>query len=262
MKSGLGEFDEAFEDFQEAAPQDPRRWQAKLFMAQQSDAREVAGLPPGPSMSETIDEILAAPDADPAAKSEASIMKLIIGIDMVEDGQMSVDDWNKSADAHIAAYPDAPMNSMIQAKKASLQAVADLKTKPLDLKFTALDGKEIDLINLRGKVVLLDFWATWCGPCGHEVPNVVKAYEALHSKGFEIVGISLDEDRAKLESFIKENGMAWPQYFDGKGWQNEISSRYGIQSIPAMWLINKQGMLVSTNARENLEAVVEKLLAE
>jgi thiol-disulfide isomerase/thioredoxin len=141
-------------------------------------------------------------------------------------------------------------------------ATAKLKTEPLDLKFTALDGTEIDLAKMRGKVVLIDFWATWCGPCVQEVPNVVEAYEDLHPKGFEIIGISLDKDKAKFEAFIKEKGMAWPQYFDGKGWQNEISSRFGIQSIPAMWLVDKKGMLVETNAREDLEEKVEKLLAE
>ena len=111
-------------------------------------------------------------------------------------------------------------------------------------------------------MVLIDFWATWCGPCVAELPNVLKAYNDLHPKGFEIIGISLDQDKAKLEAFVKERGMAWPQYFDGKGWGNEISTRYGINSIPAMWLVNKKGMVVSTNAREDLAAEVAKLLAE
>jgi thiol-disulfide isomerase/thioredoxin len=154
------------------------------------------------------------------------------------------------------------MNQEIQAMIARNAETAKLKSAPLDLKFTALDGAEVDLAKMRGKVVLIDFWATWCGPCVKEIPNVVEAYEELHPKGFEVIGISLDQDKAKLEAFIKEKGMAWPQYFDGKGWQNEISSRFGIQSIPAMWLVDKKGMLVSTNARANLEDEVEKLLAE
>ena len=111
-------------------------------------------------------------------------------------------------------------------------------------------------------MVLIDFWATWCPPCRAEVPHVVEAYKKLHDKGFEIIGISLDKNKEALIAFTKENGMTWPQYFDGKGWGNEISSKNGIESIPAMWLIDKQGKVASTNAREDLAGQVEKLLAK
>ena len=133
--------------------------------------------------------------------------------------------------------------------------------KPLDMKFTAVDGREVDLSQMKGKVVLIDFWATWCGPCVREIPSVKKTYDELHKQGFEIIGISMDSDKKKLESFLAKNEMPWPQFFDGKGWKTSLAQEHGISSIPAMWLVDKKGNLVDQNARSGLEEKVKKYLS-
>jgi thiol-disulfide isomerase/thioredoxin len=111
-------------------------------------------------------------------------------------------------------------------------------------------------------VVLIDFWATWCGPCMQEMPNVLKIYQEFHGKGLEIIGISLDEKRSALNQVIKKQNIPWPQYFDGKGWDNPIVQKFGIDSIPRMWLVNKKGMVVDLDAMDGLEDKIERMIAE
>ncbi len=154
-----------------------------------------------------------------------------------------------------------------------------IKDRPIDIAFTAVDGRQVDLKDYRGKVVLVDFWATWCGPCKAEIPNIKQVYADYHAKGFEIVGIALENARLSLDDtaeqaaakhakarqiltdFVTKVDMPWPQYYDGKFWKNDLAARYGIESIPAMFLIDQQGRLVSTNARgPELEKEVKRLL--
>ena len=134
--------------------------------------------------------------------------------------------------------------------------------KPLNISFKSIDGRAVDMDKLKGKVVLIDFWATWCGPCVAELPNIKKTYAKFHEKGFEIVGISLDQSRDKLAKFVEKEKMDWPQHFDGQGWKNEFAVKYGIQGIPAMWLVDKKGNLVDMKARNGLDGKIEKLLGE
>lgn len=150
----------------------------------------------------------------------------------------------------------------VKAAAASQMKKFDALGKPLVLQFTAVDGREVDVATWKGKVVLLDFWATWCAPCVGEVPRVVETYEKFHAKGFEIAGISLDREKSKLTEFVAGHKMAWPQFYDGLFWENKYAQQFGIESIPAMWLIDKQGNLRDLDARTDLSGKVEKLLGE
>ena len=126
-----------------------------------------------------------------------------------------------------------------------------------------LSGRPLSVGELKGKVVLVDFWATWCGPCVHELPNVIATYKKHHADGFEIIGVSLDSDREKLEAFLKsQDGMTWAQYFDGQGWKNKLAAKYGVQSIPFTVLVSKDGKIIGTSLRgEMLESAVATALA-
>ena len=170
-------------------------------------------------------------------------------------------DYPKTKPAEHADEVLANIDKQLAAKKAQADLVEG-KTFP-DFTVTDTSGKPLSIANYKGKVVLLDFWATWCGPCVQELPNVVKTYDKYHSQGFEVIGISLDRDRQKLAGFTKEKKMPWPQYFDGLVWENKLAVKYGINGIPATFLLDGQGKIIAKDLRgEALEQAVAKALGK
>jgi thiol-disulfide isomerase/thioredoxin len=127
-----------------------------------------------------------------------------------------------------------------------------------------ISGREMSIEELRGKVVLINFWATWCGPCVGEVPELKKIYEKYHDRGVENIGISLDDDPAKLLEFCREKEMTWPQHCEpGKGWDTAIARKWGVNGIPRLIVLDKQGKVRSTQARIiDLESFIFRLQKE
>jgi peroxiredoxin len=127
------------------------------------------------------------------------------------------------------------------------------------------DGNPVSLSDFQGKYVLLDFWASWCGPCRQENPNLVKAYAAYKDKGFEILGVSLDNKDGK-EAWVKaieKDGLTWTQVSDLNSWNNEVARSYGVRAVPQSYLIDPQGVIVAQNLRgEALEAKLKEIFGE
>ncbi len=258
LKHSLTDFDATYAAAMKAAPANPARWEVALFAAMLGHVRELAGVPAPEKEAISLDDIVKAADAKPETRSQASLTQVMLASDSAVAPGGDAAAWVAMAEKHLKAFPEEKLNKMVEVKLQQVQ----LKTQPLGLKFTAVDGRAVDVSKLQGKVVLIDFWATWCGPCVEELPTVLKIYKEQHAKGFEVIGVSLDADKAELEAFLKDKGVEWPQYFDGKGPENELFLKFNLESIPTMWLLNKKGVVVSMTAFEGLEEKVKKLLAE
>jgi thiol-disulfide isomerase/thioredoxin len=283
--------DDAVKEFLKRFPDDKHKWEVKIAEAQISAifARAGAkGYDPD-KMQSVAKEIVAAPDAPANLKQDARFALLARSIR--EHADMAK--IEAGVTAYATDYPDDARSATLKflftkelrgtdparaetlfkdlAKNKNPQ-IADfsqaelttlgMRNKPLDWKFTAVDDRKVDMSALHGKVVLVDFWAAAFRPSVLQIPEIAELCKKYGGNGFEVVGISLDKDKQALLAAIKDRGITWPQYFDGKGVNNDISSAAGIRSIPRLWLVNKNGILVNIDAGKNIEAEIEKLLAE
>ncbi len=273
-------------------PNDPIRWQWNLLDAR----RAVRGMQNPAEATKVakaaLAEVIAAPDAMPELREKAAILNLQLDI----HNRVPVEQLVKTYTDFVKAFPKSTARGVLAetiielaagndiseealarlqklkagsegllamiltVKIAEMEKLLALKTTPMDLQFTDTEGNKFDLESYRGKVVLVDFWATWCGPCVAGLPEVIEQYKKYHDQGFEIVGISFDEDKTALEQFVKSSEMPWVQFFDGQGWGNQYGKEYGIHSIPRMWLIGRDGKVIDFNARTNLPQKISQLM--
>jgi len=150
---------------------------------------------------------------------------------------------------------------MLEERIAILESVEVGKMAP-DFTMNDPEGNPITLSSMRGKVILIDFWASWCGPCRKENPNVVAAYKKFSSKGFDIIGVSLDRDATSWKSAIASDNLTWTHVSDLQYWNNAASKKYGVMSIPSNVLLDKNGVIIARNLTgEALTKKLEEVLA-
>lgn len=165
--------------------------------------------------------------------------------------------------------------ALLDPSLATTAIVADLKERVEKLKKVAIgqpaidftqndqEGNPVTLSSLYGSYLLIDFWAAWCGPCREENPNVVACYKEFHDKGFDVIGVSLDEDKEAWLKAIEDDGLTWTHVSDLKGWGNAVSNMYGVNSIPSSMILDKEGIIIEKNLRgEDLKNKLAELMPE
>ena len=209
-------------------------------------------------LAEITKQLAAAPD-------DMATVRVALGIAQALEVSGKTEKLAIQAYHDFAAILSKSTNPAVVERAAQIDGVIrriELPGKPMEITGTQLDGEPFDRAKLNGKVVLVDFWATWCGPCVEELPNVLENYAKYHDKGFEVVGISLDQDRESLEAFIRDREIPWITLFEEDAEAgNPMATRYGVMEIPTVILIGADGNVVSLNARgEKLGELLAKLL--
>jgi thiol-disulfide isomerase/thioredoxin/Tfp pilus assembly protein PilF len=182
-----------------------------------------------------------------------------LGYALIKTGK--TDEGVAALKTYLEKSPDPPEAEAVKAVIANPKIV----TERLALPFTvnAASGEELSLDKLKGKVVLLDFWATWCGPCRAEMPAVKRIWQTYQKENFVMIGVSLDENRKAFEQYIRAEGLAWPQIYDDKANGNSVARLYSVHSIPMTFLIDQQGIIRASGLRgDRLYKKIGDLLKE
>jgi len=162
-----------------------------------------------------------------------------------------------SVSASFDTSINASKYSVAVTKRIAILKSVQIGQPAIEFALNDTTGKPVSLSSLKGKILLVDFWASWCGPCRAENPNVVKAYQAFHAKGFDVLGVSFDRDKAKWEKAIKDDNLTWNHVSDLKYWGNAAGKLYGINSIPSNILLDKDQKIIGRNLKG--EDLIKKL---
>lgn len=161
----------------------------------------------------------------------------------------------------IKQYPTTQYTQMAQEKIDQIKKLG----QPFKLSFTgAITGKHVSIAKMKGKVVVVDFWATWCPLCMVGMPHMKKLYAKWHDKGVDFIGVNLNRSGGlkALKHFVKVLRIPWPQYYQGHGWTSAFSSKWHVKSLPTVFVVNQRGRLYSVTARDHLTTLLPKLLAQ
>lgn len=236
----------------------------RLLLA--NEIQEVTGKQDFVKLPSIISQIAELLSSDPNDTENVGVaMYLVQNLQRIPDSEAL---QQQAYDAFLPVFAKSS-NDNIRQLGESFQGTLrrlSLPGNPMKITGTLLNGQPFDQSTVAGKIVLVDFWATWCGPCIAEIPNVLEQYEKYHSRGFEVVGISLDQERDALEKFVTDRKIPWPILFEpseGSGWQHPLATYYGISGIPTVILIGKDGNVVSLNARgERLGELLDELFKD